>query len=376
MKRSLAEKLLPKSVRDEINRSIDPHLRLRADGNGVCSNETQKDRRELIHSFVAQLWHLGYKIRKVESLGPKHVTALMHFWAEEGRSPSVLHNRLSILRTLCGWLGKRHVALDLDDYLPKERTHRKTATERNLSWDSNNVDIAGVIAVAKTVDERLAVMLALQDQFGLRTKESIEFRPLNALDNEGKNIMVYLGTKGAKPRMIPIETDEQREVYAWARRVVIEGKVKRLRWPNITERQARTRFYHLVGRRLGLTKEQWGVTAHGLRHGYAQRKYLRDSGGFKTPIENMTKPYVGDDVGQGPVKMPIPSLSPIVTDGIKRKPVPPAGLTREMHHHACLSVSRAMGHERIDVTASYYGTYGHAFRTVSPPTTMMPPGAK
>ena len=371
-KKSLSEKILPKRLRDEIERVISPHLRLRANGNGVCSTNTAKDRRINVHACVAQLWELGFKIKKLDSLGTKHVKALMEYWESDGRSAAYLHNRLSTLRTLSGWLGKRHVVGDLSDYFPKERTQRKTAAVFNLAWSEYEVSIAGIIAVAKTIDERLAVMLSLQDQFGLRTKESIEFRPLNALDDKGENLLVYIGTKGSKPRMIPIETPEQRETYEWSRRVVMEGKVKRLRWPGLTVQQARTKFYHMLARRLGLTREQLGVTAHGLRHGYAQRKYLRDSGGFKSPIENMGKHYAGEGFGSGSVEVSLPKkLSSVVVE--KRKPIPPPGLTREIHNQACLSVSRAMGHERTGVTAMYYGTYGHGFRTVSPPTTMAPP---
>ena len=372
-KKSLSEKILPKRLRDEIERVISPHLRLRANGNGVCSTNTAKDRRINVHACIAQLWELGFEIKKLDSLCAKHVKALMEYWESDGRSAAYLHNRLSTLRTLSGWLGKRHVVGDLSDYFPKERTRRQTAAAINLSWSEYEVSIAGVIAVAKTVDERLAVMLSLQDQFGLRAKESIEFRPLNALDDKGENLLVYIGTKGSKPRMISIETPEQRETYEWSRRVVMEGKVKRLRWPNLTAQQARTKFYHMLSRRLGLTKEQLGVTAHGLRHGYAQRKYWRASGGFNSPIENTGNNFSGGGAGAGSVPVESPKEQPSVAVKERSKPVPPPGLTWENHMQACLSVSRSMGHERPGVTATYYGTYGHGLRTVSPPTVMAPP---
>jgi hypothetical protein len=33
---------------------------------------------------------------------------------------------------------------------------------------------------------------------------------------------------------------------------------------------------------------------------------------------------------------------------------------------ASTTVSRALGHGRVDITASYYGTYGHALRQQAP----------
>lgn len=65
------------------------------------------------------------------------------------------------------------------------------------------------------------------------------------------------------------------------------------------------------------------MTAHGLRYGYAQRKYERDSGGFKSPIENVG--FSGG--GGGAVPMPIPKElmpDPVL---VSKKPVPPPGLT-------------------------------------------------
>ena len=367
-KKSLSEQIVPKSVRDEIDRVIAPHLRVRASKGGVCSNKTAYERRLTIHATFAQLWVLGYKLRKLESLSVKHIRALTTLWEHENKSPAFLHNRLSLLRTLCGWLGKRHVVGDLSDYFPKERTRRVTATDKSLSWEDNGVDADAIIELAKTVDERLAVMLALQHHFGLRTKEAIEFRPLNALVDGGTHLQIYEGTKGGKPRIVPIRTDKERAVYEWSRRVVMGGQSKRLRWPGLTEAQARNRYYHLMERKLKISKAWRGVTGHGLRHGWAHRNYRVESG-FRSPVEQLAAKFYSGGSVQGPVLMPIPD-SVLAVKTVKQKPVPPPGLTREAHQQACMATSMALGHGRIDVTPAYYGTYGHGFRTVSPTTTM------
>ena len=44
MSESLAKKKLPKSVVDGVHRTIDPFLRLRANGKGVCSSKTRTER--------------------------------------------------------------------------------------------------------------------------------------------------------------------------------------------------------------------------------------------------------------------------------------------------------------------------------------------
>ena len=336
MKRPFAVAILPKAVLDSINRSIEPHLRERASGDGICSNKTARERRLHIHAAFADLWVLGYSVKNPESLCKKHINALMVYWEARGRSANYLHNKLSVLRTLAGWLNKQQIVQNLTDYFPRERTRRKTATEVNRAWEANEVDAESVIEKAKTVDMRLAVMLAMQHCFGLRVKESVEFQPSNAAIEGGKVIEIHEGTKGGRPRHIPVETDAQRKTLAWARDVVAAGNSKRLRWPDRTWRRAQNHFYYLIRSKLGISKALCKVTAHGLRHGYSHRSYERRTG-FPVPIV-----LVAGETGG--------------------KPVPPVGLSVEAHRDASLSVSRALGHGRIDVTTSYYGTYGHSLR--------------
>ncbi len=357
MKKSLASKLLPKIVQDDIERVIDPFLRQRANGDGVCSTNTAKDRRTHIRASIAKLWELGFRIRKLSSLSAKHIHALMSHWTEEEKSPEFLHNRLSVLRTLAGWLGKEQIVGDLSDYCPKERTLRKTATTKNRAWEPNGVNPLEIIEQAKLFDERLAVMLTLQHYFSMRVKESIEFRPANALVEDGNAIEIHLGTKGGKLRRYPIITEAQRAAFNWARDVVAAGKVKRVRWSDCTWLQAQRRFYRLIRTRLGITKKLRGVTPHGLRHGGLQGLYRHATGGFQTPIE-VAEGWKGRRGGDSPAVKKV------------RRLVPPRGLTRANHQQASMTVSRAAGHSRIDVTPSYYGTYGHGFRTVAPPTSM------
>lgn len=56
MSESLASKNLPKSVMDGVLRTIEPFVRLRANGNGVCSSRTRKERVRFYLNMVGQLW--------------------------------------------------------------------------------------------------------------------------------------------------------------------------------------------------------------------------------------------------------------------------------------------------------------------------------
>jgi integrase len=329
--KSLAEKLLPEPVRNTISRTIEPKIHLCFDGKGVVSEKMRHERRQLYFLAVAQLWQLGFSIKKLESLAAKHVDALMAYWHKQGIVANTLHTRLSMLRVLCDWMGKTNVVKNITDYLPAEVVHRSTVATESKVWEANGVDPLAIIELAKQVDERFAVMLALQHHLGLRVKESIEIRPGTVLIEDGEAIELQSGTKGGKVRRVPLDTPAQVAVVDWARRVAATGNTKRLRWTDCTWKQAQRRFYHYLADRLGVSKKLMGVTAHGLRHGYANVFY-REETGCATPLE-------GGALGK---------------------------ITRDKHQTACLTVSRALGHGRIDVTTSYYGSYRHTLRPQAP----------
>ncbi len=333
MSESLASKNLPKSVRDDVLRTIEPFVRLRANGKGVCSSRTRKERVRFYLNMVGQLWELKFRIRKLESLSEKHVEALLTYWYSQGHVAGSLHTRLSMINVLCERLGKRGVAKSIRDYFPGDEMRRCTVAKESKAWDAKNVDPEKIIDRALLIDERLAVMLAMQHAFGLRVKESIEIRPLHALIDSGKTLELNQGTKGGKPRTVPVDTPAKARVIQWAIRVAESGKTKRLRWTDCTWTQAQRRFYHYVSNRLGITKKDLGVTPHGLRHGWIQEAY-REQTGLPTPIE-------GGALGK---------------------------IDRETHQMASMTVSRWVGHGRTDVTTTYYGSYGHALRPTGPVT--------
>jgi integrase len=302
---------------------------LRSNGEGKCSRKTRDDRRQLYFLVMAQLWSEGYKIRKLESLAGKHVRILMSLWRTQQIAARTLHTRLSMIKHLCECLGKHNVVRPIDEYLPEEVVRRSNVAKQSKSWESNDVDPLEIIDLARSIDERLGVILAMQHFFGLRVKESIEMRPAQALVEDGRSIEVFLGTKGGRVRRVQIETDDQQDVFAWARAVAASGNTKRLRWTDCTWKRAQNRFYNLVRKRLGITGKLKGITAHGLRHGYAQRRY-RQQTGLPTPVEGGALGYID----------------------------------RETHQAASMNVSRELGHGRVEVTGSYYGSYEHALRTL------------
>lgn len=326
--KSLAEKLLSPEFRNELQRIFDQNNVYQAvRRRGVCSAHTQYDRAVIIRLSFAQLFDMGRRLPSPRSLGNRHVYELMQRWDQEGITVKVLHTRISYLRTFARWIGKDGMVKDIHDYLPKRDLTRRAAAKVNRSWQAHGVDPQKIIAKACALDERLGVMVALQDAFALRMKEAIEMRPAYCLVDSGKAIEIYEGTKGGRLRRIDLDSDYKREVFEWARRVAAADRGGRVRWPNRTWKQARRYYYYLLAEKLGVNIKEMGVSSHGLRHQYAQDKY-QDVSGQPPPISG----------------------------------VDPSQVDPEKHREASIQVARDLGHGRAQVSNNYYGTHGHKLR--------------
>jgi len=327
---SKAEKNLPKKFRNEVIRLIHSNNRLAHRKNGkpaarLCALDTTKDREGVILLAFASLWEMGYKLTKPTNLAEKHINALAECWKDEGLADRTKYKRMSILRVFCKWIGKPGLVKNTIHYYGPELIRNVCAT-KNLTWEAHGIDVDGAIQKATALDERFGLMLSLQRYFGLRIKESIHLAPHRAMPPGSIYLMVSDGTKGGRPRFVPIETERQRQIMEWAKRITTPSPKSTLRWPRLTWTQSERKFNALMDR-LGYTKKGSGVTAHGLRHAYAQDSY-HGLTGLPTPIE-------GGALGR---------------------------IDRETHREANEEVSRRLGHNRADVTGFYYGSYGHKLR--------------
>jgi hypothetical protein len=333
-KTSLADKLLSPGFLSELDQILAGHNRKVHSKTKVisrdCSTKTAYERAGCIRLCFAELHQLGFKLKSPTSLKPKHLLALGGYWQQKGVSAKTLHGRFSNLREFCRWIGKPGMVEDISNYCGgREHLVRNTAATSDLSWEGLGIDVQAFLNRARDLDHRLWIMLSLQRNFGLRAKESIEIRPWRAAALGPDFLYITDGTKGGRHRIVPIRSDRQREIVASAKEIVGDSLKAQLRWPNMNWHQAQAHFYHLM-RTLGATKEQLGVTAHGLRHGFLQDEFQHYSG----------------------VPAPI-------------KPDAPLPETSSAYQQALLATSLEAGHFRESATTMYTGSVGHQLRSTS-----------
>jgi len=227
------------------------------------SRATQADRRAILQRCASELDALGFKPKSANGLKPKHIEALVHHWRTKQLSPATIKNRLSCLRWLSEKVDKPAIVHRNNDAYGINLKRRSRPNRAKLPTHDQ----------IKAIDDPyIAMSLRLQAVFGLRIEESTKINPVLS---DGGTVLRLKDTwcKGKRARMIPIETKAQRMVLDAAKLLAQGGS---LIPQDKTYIQHKKHFYYQTGK-VGLNN------MHGLRHHYAQQRYIQLSGGMRPP---------------------------------------------------------------------------------------------
>jgi hypothetical protein len=283
------------------------------DRNRDGSFATQSNRRSILRQFADDLARAGFNIRqmKAQDLKGRHVGALLRRWQSEGLAISTIKNRMAVLRWWAEKVGNPGAVKSNEDLGIEKREY---TTNENKSASIQTVDLS-------KMDERIAASLVLQSEFGLRREEAMKFQPEYALsgrsplDPETKEIRLKGSwTKGGRDRVIPIKTQAQREALLKAAYLARSGSMIP---PDRSYRQ------HLIIWEKETASQGIGRT-HGLRHAYAQRRYMELTGWAAPAVAGIRK------------------LTPD---------------ERQKDKEARKIISEELGHGRIAITNAYLGSW-------------------
>lgn len=285
--------------------------------NKIVSEATKDKRGAVLYLAFQQLWKDGYQIRNPRNLKEHHVRHLVEKWEEEGLSASTLQNRLSILRIYAEWIGKRGMVKASEEYVSDpEKIRRQYVAVEDKSWTTKGVDIEKMLIAVSAYDRYCSMQIKLIRAFGLRRQEGVAIKPLRA--DKGLYLLVTDGTKGGRDRVVPIETEYQKQVLVEAKALAAENRGF-ISNRNLSLKQALRRITYVM-ERYKITKKMVGTTLHGLRHEFANDSLERK--GFISPVRGGLVPVEDKDQ---------------------------AKLAR-------LAVSEELGHSRESITTAYYGS--------------------
>jgi site-specific recombinase XerC len=306
-------------ARASLDGVLKKNLRRSAHGRKTVSHATIADRAGFYDRMIRQLHELGYKITEVRHLKPKHIEALMRLWETQGLSASTLQKRFSQLRLLCGWIGKQSMLKPGARYLVDPAAFERTyAAQYDHSWTATGLDPAPKIAEIAADDPAVAQVLRLQHAFGLRLQEASLLNPRRDRV-DGLYLRVWAGTKGGRPRVMPIETEAQRAVLADAEQSVPITQRSMIP-PQYDLKQWLQHCYYVLAQH-GITRKD-GRVSHGLRHQYANAVYEQLTG-ETTPVRGGSLPSAADAVARHDVAARLGHARPGITAAYYGRPDAP-----------------------------------------------------
>ncbi len=234
--------------------------------NKMGSYSTQYMRRSVLFQAAETLVAGGYKLPHINGLKQKHVYFLVQQWNAEDLSTGTLKNRLAHVRAIADLIGKPDVVPSNEELGLPHRVYvtNQDKTERVKDGDMNKIS-----------DYRVKVQLNLQRVFGLRHEESLKIKPYIA-DKTDHLFLEGSWCKGGRQRNIPIRTEEQR--YWLNEAKTIAENAARSLIPDDRKYIEYSRYFHRVIRAAGYKG------SHGLRHQYAQERYL-ELAGWACPVK-------------------------------------------------------------------------------------------
>lgn len=283
------------------------------------SYKTMHERANFLFAFFKELRGNDERTYKIppHNLGGRHIKFMIDRWVRRGLSPGTIQTYISYLRVFSSWIGKDGLVLQPTSYVQDSTLVRRTyAAQKDASWSAQGIDCAEVVARILEFDVFVGAQLSMCLAFGFRVKEAIMFQPHTAVSGEKPELAVLRGTKGGRPRTNSIDTDAKRLALELARRVAVSD-TGHLGRPGHTLKQNQARFYTVL-KKFGVSKKQLGITAHGLRHQFANDQYAFQTG----------------------------------------EPSPVRGgnsIEREVDRAARLNIARELGHSREQITTSYVG---------------------
>jgi integrase len=252
-----------------------------------------------------QLNELGYRRMQPRSLKPKHVEALVAHWQDQGMRTGTLKNRLSALR----WWAKK---VNKPSIIARDNSVYGIGKRQYIAKESKAQELDDK-KLSLVSDPFVNLSIRLQAAFGLRREEAIKFKPNYAVHDDHIKLKSSW-TKGGRARTVPITNAEQRRLLEDVKALAGGGALI----PPHLNYVKQLHRYEKQSAKAGLSH------LHGLRHGYAQRRYFE--------LTERVCPVAG---------------------GLPSKELNPE--QQALDQKARVAISSELGHAREDITAVYLG---------------------
>ena len=271
---------------------------------------TQSNRFRTLQMFADQLKKSGFDVKKMQAIDLKgrHVNALLAAWKSDNVTTGTIKNRMAVLRWWAEKINNKGAVKSNED-LGIER--RIFVTNDDKGATLKDLDLS-------KVSKHVETSLKLQDAFGLRREEAMKFQASYALQGQSVEVVKEIKIKGSwakggRERTVPITNEKQLKVLKEAQIVCNGGSLI----PRERSYKEHVKVFERETSEAGLGR------THGLRHNYAQDRYL-ELMGIECPSRGGS------------------NLAPEL---------------KEKDRQVRQLISEELGHNRINITSVYLGSW-------------------
>lgn len=147
-----------------------------------------------------------YGLQSIKDIKPAHVKRYFAELRNGGMSAGRMANHASAMRLMCRMIGKPEV-------VPSNRALGCNRTIENRTMNADvRLDINKAAEVRELLSENNKIAYDMAREYGLRQKETLLSH--KTVEHDGVTYLIVEGSKGGRPRQVPITTQGQREVLA------------------------------------------------------------------------------------------------------------------------------------------------------------------
>lgn len=224
------------------------------------SDLVRGERVRILRLLCEELGRAGFQGLAMGGLRSRHVKALVREWKVRGLSASRTAKLLGHLRWWARAIGKDGLVL------PTNAAYGLATRSAVGTGHRGTLDLEAL--VGRVPDERTRLSLSLQWEFGLSPEESIKFAAARAVWEDSVVLPASWGSR-RKGRTVPVRWVSQRALLAVVREATGDGP---LIAPGRSYVGHRADVYEPLAERFRVGR------VHGLRWGYARRRFLEEVG--------------------------------------------------------------------------------------------------
>lgn len=285
-----------------------------------ASFATVRAYRARMITLIDTLAKLNMSVHNLDEITARQMKHVFEEFEAQGLSAGWIANMNTTFRRFGIWIGKDNLCPAVSNLLTDPETYkRKQSATKPRDWETLKVEFDDICEKVARKNAVTAIQMKLAMLFGARVQEFLMFRPETVIRDGKEQIYLTEGTKGGRPRFVPVETQEQKQLLQKAREIANPTTGVLQSVPGYTLRQAINNYYNTL-RAVGVSIKDLGVTTHGLRHGYACRVY--------NTITGEKAPVLG---------------------GMK--------VEEQLDKAARKEVAERLGHSRLDITSNYLGNF-------------------